>query len=398
MKANGKIVIAVDISLSSGRAFLTGVLRYATTRRDWQIRIIQSPREFSAKTIKAMSNDGTGGIVTTMMEGDPICAALGALSVPIVVAGTRAHDLGDRKAPVTYITVDEGDIGRCAAEYFLSLGSFASYGCAYSAEGLTRQLSLARASGFRQTLAARGHPKTWTLNCGESRDDIRRWLHSLPKPAAVFACRDALAKEIIESCASANISVPGQVSVLGANNDEATCFACSPRLSSVTTGAEDEGFAAARELDRLLGAGRGPSAAKRTVICHCKNEVVVRMSTAYTKPATSLIQRAMGYIRSETRTRPTVASVAAHLGVSRRLAELRFRQVLGKSVGEAIRDVALDHLAERILSDASSLSEICRSCGFRQPTYAKAIFKKRFGMTMTDYRSAAGTERPPRRS
>ena len=386
MTASKKIVVAVDISLSSGRAFLTGVLRYATTKRDWQICIIQSTHEFTAKAIRSMASDGTDGIVTTIMEGDLMCAALGAIPIPIVVAGTRTRDLGNRKAPVTYITVNEGDIGRCAAEYMLSLGSFASYGCVRSVDSLTRQLSLARANGFCRTIAERGHAAACVLHDEKERDALRHWLRYLPKPAAVFACRDATARDIIESCASEGISVPRQVSVLGANNDEATCFSCSPRLSSVTTGAEDEGFAAVRELDRLLADRRRKRAPKRTIICHCKNEIVVRRSTAHTKPATALIQNALGYIRSESHTRLTVRQVIEHVGVSRRLAEMRFRQILGKSIAEVIRETRLDRLAERILSEDSSLSAICRSCGFRHPAYAKTMFKRRFDMTMTAYR------------
>ena len=394
MAASKKIVVAVDISLSSGRAFLSGVLRYATAKKDWQIRIIQSTREFNAEAISAMSGDGTAGIVTTMMEGDSTCAALGAVPIPIVIAGTRTRGLGRRRAPVTYITVDEGNIGRCAAEYLLSLGSFAAYGCVRSVDSLTRQLSLARANGFCRTMAEHGHAAACTVHDEKDRDAISRWLRSLPNPAAVFACRDAIAKDIIEVCAAEGISVPSQISVLGANNDETTCFSYSPRISSVTTGADDEGFAATRELDRLLADRRRKSVAKRTIICHCKNEVVVRKSTAYTKPATSLIQNALDYIHSKAHARLSVRQVIEHLGVSRRLAEMRFRQILGKSIGAVIRETALDRLAERILSEESSLSAICRSCGFRHPTYAKTMFKRRFGMTMSAYRANQGSPRP----
>jgi AraC-like DNA-binding protein len=78
-----------------------------------------------------------------------------------------------------------------------------------------------------------------------------------------------------------------------------------------------------------------------------------------------------------------------HLGVSRRLLDLRFRQVCGKSVLEDILDVRLAEV-KRMLNDTDrTIIQIGRDCGFNDPDNLKRLFRKRFGTSMREWRAAS---------
>ena len=65
------------------------------------------------------------------------------------------------------------------------------------------------------------------------RGELAKWLRRFAKPAAVLAADDAAAQEVLQACASARLSVPGEVSVLGIDDEEFVCENATPTLSSI---------------------------------------------------------------------------------------------------------------------------------------------------------------------
>ena len=80
-------------------------------------------------------------------------------------------------------------------------------------------------------------------------------------------------------------------------------------------------------------------------------------------------------------------SSAAHVRVSRRLLDLRFRQVTGKSVQEAIRERRLEAVKSLLESSNLPIAQVAELCGYNDANYLKNQFKKAFGMSMRDYRT-----------
>jgi len=80
--------------------------------------------------------------------------------------------------------------------------------------------------------------------------------------------------------------------------------------------------------------------------------------------------------------------VATHLGVSRRLADLRFRQMTGISILEAILDRRFDELKRHLRDSDVPIEKLIKACGFRTMGNAKNLFKKRYGVSMREYRHA----------
>ena len=79
--------------------------------------------------------------------------------------------------------------------------------------------------------------------------------------------------------------------------------------------------------------------------------------------------------------------VVNHLGVSRRLADMRFRQFTGQSILAAILKIRLDEVKRRLHDTDTPIAKITAACGFRGENYAKKLFKSRFGISMTRWRA-----------
>ena len=95
-----------------------------------------------------------------------------------------------------------------------------------------------------------------------------------------------------------------------------------------------------------------------------------------------------------------VSDVVRHLHVSRRLADLRFREFGGGSIAEAIRKARLKLVATRLRETDLPIGSIASACGFDNLQHLANAFRREYGMTMSAYRSgtAEGVRRAlPRR-
>ena len=113
-----------------------------------------------------------------------------------------------------------------------------------------------------------------------------------------------------------------------------------------------------------------------------------------------LVEEALRFI-SQNANRPIdVSDVVRHLHVSRRLADLRFREFGGGSIAEAIRKARLKLVATRLRETDLPIGSIASACGFDNLQHLANAFRREYGMTMSAYRSgtAEGVRRAlPRR-
>jgi LacI family transcriptional regulator len=79
--------------------------------------------------------------------------------------------------------------------------------------------------------------------------------------------------------------------------------------------------------------------------------------------------------------------VTMHLHVSRRLADLRFREATGTSLQKAIIEKRLKEVCRLLADSTLTISEIAVRCGYRDANYLKNLFKKRTGMSMREWRA-----------
>ena len=115
--------------------------------------------------------------------------------------------------------------------------------------------------------------------------------------------------------------------------------------------------------------------------------IAVRESTAPVSQAGLLIRRAQQFINKNACKGIGVDDVARHLGVSRRLLYLRFREIKGVTPFEAIRDRRLEAVRHRLLTTHETVAAIAADCGFESATHLMHLFKRRFGVTMQTFRT-----------
>ena len=119
-------------------------------------------------------------------------------------------------------------------------------------------------------------------------------------------------------------------------------------------------------------------------------DVVERESTRPVAPGVHLARRIQAFIDEHFKDGISVSDVPAKLHVSRRLAELRFSEVTGKTIREAIEDRRLAEIKRYLSSTSLPIAKISRLCGLRNDLWIKYVFKRRFGMTMTEWRESEG--------
>lgn len=212
---------------------------------------------------------------------------------------------------------------------------------------------------------------------------MARWIAALPKPCGVFAANDMRARDVLEACRAAGVDVPRQVMVLGVDDEEFVCRQTRPSLSSLLPDFDQGGFLAAELLVALLSGGPVP-AEKRTFGVR---GIVERLSTSDPNEAGRMVGRAEEFIRENAASGGvSVCDVAKAAGASVRLLQKNFRAATGTTVSEALRDARLRRVCELLELTRTPIGRMAELCGFGDDCHLKKLFRKRFGMTMRQWR------------
>ena len=371
------VVIRLRLETATGRNILAGILKGIRDRDNCSINIASDDDGFMrlAETASAVIADSSASVDTirrAIADGKPV----------VLLNDWR---LGEHPSNLGHIRTDDGEIGFKAADYFMSIGRFRSFGFVPAYAG--KEWSIKRGRAFALRLKRKGH-ECLMFSHGDTAKDIGAWLKELPKPAAVFCAWDAVAAEVATAARAAKVKIPSQLVLLGVDNDEVYCTSSSPQMSSIEFDAENEGRVGMELLLKMMKP-RGEGAS-RTICCGSAKRIVERDSTRPPAPAAHLIESARKFISENTTKGIGPKDVAAHLGVSRSLLDLRFREMGDATVGELILERRLAALSAMLRS--KSKSPICRAirdCGFGSVNHAKAVFKKRFDVTMREWRSTS---------
>jgi len=393
-----KILLLVNLSRASGRNFMTHVHQNIDKHPDWQLRIIQVQETTPSNILSILKDDTVDGILSTEMEIKPIADFLENDMRPLVVLGTREKCIPRRKANVSFIRHDEETIGGEGAKYLMSLGRFKTFGYVHYSEKAYGYLSSLREKGFREALDAAHIPLATFGNPpypeADDQRHMKEWLDAIPKPAAILAGCDKRAVEVMAACNQMEIAVPAEISIVSIDNDEFLCHSTTPALSSIQLTYEDAGTKAVSELNFLLR-HRTKKQEPRKLVARSACRIFERASTKVLPPGIHLCRRANEYISANADRNIKVSDVVEHLGVSRRLADLRFREFNGETILQAITRIRLQAVARKLRNDKVSIGTIMTSCGFRNAGHLEMLFKRQYGVTLRDYRKAHLPERRP---
>ncbi|MGN0833726.1 MAG: substrate-binding domain-containing protein [Kiritimatiellia bacterium] len=383
--ARHKTISVVIGSLGAAeRDYLSGIFRFVNAHASWSLEFHRHLDELAQRRTVHGEPDGIL-VVAPHAIRQRTCPPQNIPTVVIDIPDARWRP-GEA---VSFVRLDDRRIGHFAAEHLLSRGSFNAFLCVIDQPQFAYPGH--RDDGFRARLAGLGKPVR-TLVISESVLDanetaaIRRVLTGLPHPLAVFAVRDRAAFKILDICRRARIAIPDEAAVLSVDNDELFCNSLKPSLSSLLPDHEQVGILAARELERLMRRGGG----REVVLAESVKRIVLRESTRIIPPAARILTQALDYIDGHATGNLRVPEVADHVGVSRRLLDLRFRQLHGTTVLDAIVRARLARMQRKLRDASVRIASVAADCGFSSPAAFTRFFTAHVGVSPAAWRRQAG--------
>lgn len=276
------------------------------------------------------------------------------------------------------------EVGREAARHFLSQGFCRSY--AFVPDLANHPWSRLRGQAFAAEMRRNGF-RVAAYRAQDKGYDLPRlggWLGGLPRPAGVFAAFDDRAVQVLEACRDAALEVPREIAVIGVDNDMLICPHTTPPLTSVQP---DHMRIGALAVERLLEMMEGRRLQRPERLVVGVERVAVRESTVPVSQSGRLVQRALAYIQNHYAETLRPRDVVAALRVSRRLADLRFAEVQGESIGKAILRTRLEAVCRRLADTNDSIEETAAACGFQRIERLRSAFMSRYGVSMSQYRA-----------
>jgi len=327
---------------------------------------------------------------------DPaVAAALAGCRVPVVAVGGSYADAADYPAGVPYVATDNHQLVELALDHLIDMGlqRFALFSLPEAPDTRWAQ-ERERAFGAlmaRQRMEAdvfRGCATNVASWEGAVQGQIE-WLRSLPKPVGIIAVTDARARQLLQACAIAGISVPEQVALVGIDNDPLVRMLTRIPLTSVMQGTREMGRTAAQLLERMLHGAR-PAQARVLVPPAGIN---VQASSRHQPVHHPHVMRACHYIRQYACQGIKTHQVAEYVGVSRSSLEAYFRQELGCSVHDMILRLKLEAAKAGLEDGERSIEDVALACGFTSVQYLHLVFKRELGCTPRAWRDRALDER-----
>ena len=377
MNTTRRILLVLPMACQDGLEKYNGIMRFLQENDlRWSIRLDRLSPSVFRPTIG--ERDHFDGAIIDGLASMGLIRAYVRSSIPLVAIDWRHPELCMGRRQLIQINSDNAEIGRMAARALSNLHPFASF--AYLPLAPNSLWSGSRGRAFAQTLKRKGRSVVQldpSLPLGPQ-------LISLPKPAALFAANDAVGAKVLDACIHSGISVPEDLSVLGVDNERFTCLHTDPPLASIQPDFESAGHMAAAALAALLS-----RKSVKSVQTYRTLDISPRQSMEAPRSAGRLVQRAMELIRNAHPPVSSIGGLARQLGVSRRLLDLRFREIQSRSVLEAVTEEKMSKVCNLLRSTNMSIAEISAASGLGSGTNPLRAFKRRFGMTMRDYRASS---------
>ena len=212
------------------------------------------------------------------------------------------------------------------------------------------------------------------------------WLARLPQHCAVYVVSDETAVMVARAAQIAGRSIPRSLTLLSVDNFANICEKAEPPISSIMLDFERQGFVAAKAAVEGLRMPPGISSARPPVTAIKPLLVVRRKSTGGSGRHEPWILNAVETIRREACDGLSAAELIARHNVSKRLFTLRFREATGHSVLDEIIHVRLEKALTLLSQTDTAVGAIPGLCGFNCDRTLDAIFRKRFGVSMSAWR------------
>ena len=377
----------------TNRRTYEGIYDYGKAQK-WQIQSVRVPSIFDGaettsesagrKWIKdLLSFWKPDGCIVMGDACSPFNTPLNFGSTPVVCCEADPESLPPGS---NVVCMDSNAVSRCAAKELLELGldSFA-----YVAYPRRMSWCVERERCFRNVIELNG--KSFASAQLPKRDSsqaakkaFRRWLTDLPKPLGIFAANDEVAEVVVDVCIQCQLSIPCDVAIVGADNDELVCENTAVSVTSVIPDFRRAGILSAQLLDELM-VHPATSQVRRFGI----DGIAKRESTRKATVSDLQIMKSLEYIRRHACEGIGVPDVVKEMGCSRRYADLKFAKMVGWSILQEIHRVKVEQVKVLLRNSRKPLGIIADFCGFKSCDDMRRTFRRFEGCSLSDWRRKA---------
>ena len=374
-----KILLLTDYSKESERRLLNGFVKYTDTQGGCifypMSHLISKTKDNSMEIIKMAQKFKVDAILGLWHNINVEEAK--KLGIPIFL---RTYKKVYNEFPM--LTGHYKEFGAFAANFFINQ-NFKHYAFIGMKDIIW---SISRYEGYSEQISVSQKTVTHRYDVGDFQneiEDISQWLLSLPKPVALLACNDFMARQVTEICQMNGVRIPEDISLLGVDNDEFMCNISSPTLSSIKLNFEKHGYEIAKTLFQMVQE-------KRTWPARIAVEaigVVERMSTKRKVISDPYIREIVDFISRNYTQEIDISKLTSFIPLSRRAIELKFKkEMYPHTITSYIMQLRLEHFCHLLETSELPISIAADKSGFIDSSNFSTIFKKYKGMTPTEYR------------
>ena len=374
-----KILLLTDYSQESERRFLNGFVKYTDTQGGCifypMSHLISETRDNSMEIIRLAKKFKVDAILGLWHNIDTEEAK--KLGIPIFLR-TYRKEYPDFPMLTGYYK----DFGAYAADYFINQ-NFHNYAFIGRKDIIW---STFRREGYCGQVASVRKKEAFVYEVKDFQSEteaISTWLHTLPKPTALLACNDFMARQVTEICLLENIRIPEDISLLGVDNDEFMCNISSPTLSSIRLNFEKHGYDLAKILFKMIREKQiWPARIAVEAI-----GVVERMSTRHKIISDPYIREIVEFIKHNYTQDIDIRKLVSFIPLSRRAIELKFKKEMHPyTITSYLTKLRLDHFCHLLEHTSMPIKEAAEQSGFIESSNFSTIFRKHMGCTPSAYR------------
>jgi LacI family transcriptional regulator len=207
-------------------------------------------------------------------------------------------------------------------------------------------------------------------------------IKDLPRPIAVFACNDIVAKDVVDFLELASVRIPSEVAVLGVDDQREICETAAVKLSSIRVEHKRLGRTAMTLMLRMLQGGEHHD---KTILCPAVR-VIERESTRRLAPSNPRVAAALDFIRATDPRKLSAENVSAASNSSHSYLSKSFKRETGMTIMDAIHEKILDETKRLLTETDIPVAAIAEEMGFNNPSGLYALFKRKTGSTMSEFR------------
>jgi LacI family transcriptional regulator len=390
MKEKIKIAFAHNNITHNTEGLMAGISQYFRDKGDRQLIIWPDCSQKSLMFLKERGCKGAFVSIQTAIKAEELLQ----IGIPVIGVATIQN-----MPNLPFISANSKEVAQMACEYLLEkkFENLAFFGLTQA------KWSADRLEYFSQYLAKKGYnvnvfkekqvlltndptpfTRLWVntaLRTGQQ--NLIEWLKQLPKPVAILASCDIFACHLINVAKEANLNIPDEIAILGVNNDNAICNICDPPLSSIAFNFKKAGYNAAKLLDKMI---LGHETMQGQCIEIQPTHVETRGSTDVYAIDDLAIVQAMKYIKENGHTPLQVNAIADHVYMSKRLLQMKFHDVIGKSIHDEIIQAHFEIAKAMLIETNLPVDEIAVRSGFHYTSNMRRAFKKITGMLPQKFR------------